>query len=384
MARQNFLLGKGERLTTDIVVKSGGGPKETPYTIAEARDRLAPMVTKAADMIDELPEKACPGDEAVISLTLNPEYIAKSYFPNDLLRDVGIEVVGSRPKRMTPAKRSRGRETVETVTTELFARGLRSSIRTWSQNLPSWRTDRPSARALPSIEEVSAPVPKNKIKGELPRSGRIALEAILHAGELELGLTRDFAGYLEMQKIDVRLGRRFFAKGLCFQELDAPVERAGDIAAFTGVRVLRQMPELRVLRPTVRSSAIPTRSLKLPEVPPFSGDVRVAIFDGGVPKDHPFIAGVNPIELPGMTAAPEEYLSHGVGVSSAALFGNIDPKEALPCPYSYIDHYRVIDGDPGPGSARTVRGAGTHRGRPREPGIRLLQPESGAEASNRG
>ena len=44
MAKQNFLLGKGERLTSDIVVKSGGGQKEAPYTFGEAQGRLTPMI----------------------------------------------------------------------------------------------------------------------------------------------------------------------------------------------------------------------------------------------------------------------------------------------------------------------------------------------------
>ena len=32
MAQQNFLLGKGERMTAEISMKSGGGPKQAPYT----------------------------------------------------------------------------------------------------------------------------------------------------------------------------------------------------------------------------------------------------------------------------------------------------------------------------------------------------------------
>ena len=33
MSKQNFLLGKGERLTDDIVIKGGGGPKRTTLHI---------------------------------------------------------------------------------------------------------------------------------------------------------------------------------------------------------------------------------------------------------------------------------------------------------------------------------------------------------------
>lgn len=347
MTKQNFLLGRGERLTSDIVVKSGGGPKDAPYSFREAKARLFPMVAETSSRLDALPPEACPADEAVISLTLNPEYIAKSYFPVELMRDVGIDVVGSKPRKIIPKKRSRGREPTETVTTELFAKGTRSAIRAWSQNLPNWREDRGSAGALISIEEIAAPVPQKKIKGQLPDEGRVTLETVLHASELENELLPAFAKYLSCMEIDASFGRRFFAKGLCFLEIDAPVERANEIAVFTCVRALRQMPELRVLRPTVRSASIPTTALSLPLEPPVSNDVRTAIFDGGVPEGHPLTEWVIPYELHGLAPATEEFLSHGVAVTSAALFGHIDPKLPIPRPYSFIDHYRVLDSVPG-------------------------------------
>ncbi len=34
---------------------------------------------------------------------------------------------------------------------------------------------------------------------------------------------------------------------------------------------------------------------------------------------------------------------HGIGVSSAFLFGPINPAETATRPYSYIDHHRVLD-----------------------------------------
>ncbi len=41
------------------------------------------------------------------------------------------------------------------------------------------------------------------------------------------------------------MDNRFYAGGLCFVEIAAPSERAEDIATFTAVRALRQMPTLR-------------------------------------------------------------------------------------------------------------------------------------------
>ncbi|MCY4304243.1 MAG: S8 family peptidase [Aestuariivita sp.] len=347
MAQQNFLLGKGERLTSDIVVKSGGAPKEAPYTIEEARKRLAPMIVDTVTMIDNLPEIACPSDEAVISLTLNPEYIAKSHFPRSLLQNVGIEVIGSRPRTITPEKRSLQRKPKTTITTELFVRGQRSSIRSWSQNLPFWSIDHPGAKKSPSIETISAPNPKDKIKGLLPANGHIVLEIVLHASEMELEIIQNFKSYLNRLKMDVQFKRQFFARGLCFQELIAPAEHAKEIATFTGIRVLRPMPCLRTVRPMFRSSAIPDQKVTLPNESPISSDIRVAIFDAGVPPNHALTQWIQPFEFPEMKPASKEYLEHGVGVCSAALFGSIDSEKTIPRPYSFIDHYRVLDDDSG-------------------------------------
>src|SRR5215213_64520 len=106
MTKRNFLLGKGERLVEDVAGVRGGAPKSHPYTFTEARDRIAPMLSRVVRGIDQLPDAACPNDQAVASVTLNPEYIAKSYFPERLFEAVGLEPVGSRPRRIKPQKRS--------------------------------------------------------------------------------------------------------------------------------------------------------------------------------------------------------------------------------------------------------------------------------------
>ena len=286
MTKKNFLLGKGKRLTTNTVTKFGGGPTDTPYTFQEARDCLMPMIVAAYSEIKNLPDEACPNNEAVISLTLHPEYVAKSYFPNNLLREAGFSVIGSKPKAITPRKCSGGREAEPTVTTELFAKGTRSSVYEWSQNLSSWSADRPISKELISIEQVGVPSPQYKIKGDLPCEGLCTLEAVLHADKNEKELIETFEHYLETQNIDVKIGKWFKIKGLFFLQIKAPVERACDIATFTSVRALRKMPELRNMTPIIRSFSMSSPTSTILKEPPISADVKVAIFDGGISKDH--------------------------------------------------------------------------------------------------
>ena len=345
MTKRNFLLGKGERLIEPVTGVRGGGPKSHPYTFSEARERIAPMLSRVVRGIDQLPASACPNDRAVATVTLNPEYIAKSYFPDKLFELIGLEPVGSHPRRVTPEKRSKGREPEETITTELFLMGPRSAFRAWRSTLPNWDEEIAGASDLSTIEQVSAPTARDKIKGRLPKAGKIVFEAVLHTGHGigTNGVVPLFEDYLDEIGLGQTLDRRFSAGGLCFVELEAPVEQADRIATFTPVRALRQMPTLRMLRPTFRSSRVPMEDIVFPKKGPMDPSIRAAIFDGGVPKLHPISKWVKPIDPPDIGDVVPGFQKHGVGVTSAFLFGHIDPAKPLPQPYAAVDHYRVID-----------------------------------------
>jgi hypothetical protein len=349
MTKQNFLLARGERLTHPVEVKSGGQEKEHAYTFSEARSRIAPMLADVSRKLDALPKAACPDDQAVATLTLNPEYIAKSYFPGDLLRSVGLTSVGSRPRRVTPGKRSRGREPVETATTELFLKGTRRAFRRWSEQIGAWRPDADGAKQLPTIEEVAVPAPADKLI-HIEDAGKTGVfEVVLHADE-ESGedfYVPKFKEYLKSIGLNPPLERRFYAGGLCFLELEAPRSKMRDVAAFSMVRAIRPMPPLRMLRPAIRTAGVATDTVALPKDGPIDPKIRSVIFDGGIPEKHPLRKWASVIDTPGVGPVDENLLKHGVGVTSAFLFGHVIPNKPAPRPFSAVHHYRVVDTEPG-------------------------------------
>lgn len=349
MSNRNFLLGRGERLAEDVIVRSGPPDKQAPYTFFEARDRLQPMLQSAVREIDSLPDEACPDDQAIVSLTLNPEYIAKSYFPIELLRSAGLTTVGSKPRRVTPEKRSKDRAPEPAVTTELFVMGERERFRAWHRSLPNLSVGSGPANELITIEEISAPRAADKIKGDLPKAGSIPFEVVLHTDAL-LGESRvltAFRDYLEKLGVDASLDRRFYAGGLCFVGFDAPSELAETMAAFTVVRALREMPRLRTLQPKMRTFGAHKESVKLPTEGAIDSSLSAAIFDGGLPDNHVLTEWATPIDATGVGRGHPILTEHGVAVTSAFLFGHLRPGEDAPRPYSNVDHYRVLDAEPG-------------------------------------
>jgi hypothetical protein len=348
MNKRNFLLARGERLAHTIEVKSGGGEKQPPYSFAEARTRIAPMLANVVKRLDALPDDACPDDQAVATMTLNPEYIAKSHFPSELIRSVGLTSVGSRPKRVTPEKRSRDREPEEVVTTELFLMGPRRAFRRWSERIGSWRQDTDGASQLPSIEEVGIPAPREKLI-HVDDAKTDVFEVVLHASEddgenIYLPL---FKKYLESIGIRAPLKRRFYAGGVCFVELEAPRNKMREVATFSLVRAIRPMPPLRMLRPAIRTAGVGSDVVELPKEGPVDPKIRVAIFDGGLPAKHPLTKWATPIDAPGVGAEDDTLLRHGVGVTSAFLFGHLQPNKPASRPFAALHHYRVVDTVPG-------------------------------------
>lgn len=343
----NFLLGYGERLTSDITPSTGGGPKNHPYTFEESIARLSSNVAGASEVIAHLPRKACPHDEAVAVMTLHPAYLAKSYFPSDLLQSAGLRSVGSRPAQIKPAKTTRKKDTGQTPTVEIFVAGKRDSFKIFADNLASQRFDRISAEII-KVEDFRPFNCGERIRGMSQEESEILpLEIAIHAGN-----SRDFDYVLKgfqdyLADLDVSLDyeRRIQTNGLCFFPAYAEYSKVKKIEKFSYLRVVREMPRLRVFTPTFRRAAeydpIPC---KLPDVPPVDQNLRVAIFDGGIKAGLPTLQKwVKRKKGQGVGDAVEVGTNHGLAVTSAFLFGPISHGMTLGAPYAAVDHYRVID-----------------------------------------
>lgn len=346
--KRNFLLARGESLTVAIPAPGRVLEREAPYSFAEAQARLAPMLTAAVASFDSLPEAACPSDYAVASLVLNPEYIAKSYYPEALLRAFDLRAVGSHSTRITPEKRSKGRVPVEKLTTELYVAGSRRRFRDMMETIPLLN-DPAVAEALPAVEQLTKKPARNKIKPISATSDEVALEVVLHASEATNNgfILEGFQAYVRDLGLKVDMDRRLHAGSLCFLSLKAPQDMLEDLAEFSFLRVVRQMPQLRLLEPVLRGATPSAGKAKLPAEKAHDLQVRVAVFDGGLPPDSPISTWTTLHEPAGIGKPRASYVEHGLQVTAAVLFGHLDPGGVAPRPYAHVDHYRVLDEDSG-------------------------------------
>lgn len=342
--RDRYIIGRGELLTYDIPGSAAPSDKKHPYTLPQAKRVLVPQLEAIASKVRALPAAACPFDVAVFGIELHPTYISKSFSPQRFLLEAGLVQVGSRTTRSIPRIELRKRAPKESDTTELFVAATRSTIYRLPSFAESLEEDTDAGDQFREIENFKSFDPVDRI-----RSGEKVTHQVYEVGiHLSVGqpideIQRAFAAYAKSCNFHVNSEFDFPFGGMLFVAVEGPSDKLQELAQFALVRVIRPMPRLRAARPVMRSNPIPV-GFQLPTAQPLSDEPSVAILDGGLPNDHVLGRYVKRYEKSDPIAADvDEYLEHGLAVTSAFLFGPITPDSRAPRPYAAIDHYRVLD-----------------------------------------
>ncbi|MFA6662023.1 MAG: S8 family peptidase [Bacilli bacterium] len=344
--KRYYLLGKGELLTETVMMKSSwGGGKAFPYTFEESLERLVPEFKSVSTEVDKLSEKECPMDYAVETFTLHPSFIARSYYPSALFQVLELTPVGSRSVVVCPEKSTRKEGPKETETSQLFVAGKRKILRAIPDIINSFAPDSQEAKDVMKIECIGVHVPVlnsvTKIKEDSVNSYfEIALQ-LPH--ENDDAILTSFFSYANELSIVCFQDHSFLSGNLKFIPIMGSKTNVLKLAKFTFVRVLRVMPQLREF-PVQFVRTMPPITVSLPPIEPITDDINVAILDGGLPSDNPITPWVSRYFKGDPDAEDDKKANfHGLAVSSAFLFGSLEPGEVKTHPYGTITHIRVID-----------------------------------------
>jgi hypothetical protein len=346
MNQPNFLIGRGELLTHDIKGPKRAMGKAEVYTLAQARQRLAPQFATAAEVLDALPAAACPGDFGVARLMMNPSFIARSFFPTGMLRAIGLESIGSRTVKVTPEAWTRKGSPKECTTTELFVAGKRRAFRNIIERTQEFEAQADEAADLTHIERFTAFAPTERIAsfgGPKDRFFEVGIHLI--PDEDATVVQRPFIVFAESAGLKVHAELEFTTGNLWFVPVEGARDAIEKLAQFVFVRVIRPVPKFRGFRPILRTTGIALHC-NLPVEQALSSEPRVAILDGGLPEHHPIAPWLRTYRrLDDSAADDSEGLDHGLGVTSAFLFGPIKPGGTAQRPFAPVDHLRVLDDD---------------------------------------
>ena len=341
----NYLLGKGEVLAQQAARKRSFSDGKPPYSFPEAQRRVIAAVERTAREIEALPDGACPRDEAVAALVLHPQYLSKSSYPGAFLSEAGLRAVGSRPVVVQPEKWGKSGEPVPTPTSEIFVVGQKKAFENLPSVIESWTEENKGGPDIIRIENFRIVPVEERVKPIHSESQEILLEVVLHAGEEQAKryILNGFRDYLTSLDIEVDLQNRIDVRDLTFVPVRAAREAIEEVAKFSFLRLAREMPALRLFHPSDKRVATFDFAVNLPDAPAFDPQIQVAIFDGGMP-DVPLLSPwVEAVDVPGLDAPEPELLEHGLQVTSAFLFGSLEPDVVAPTPFSRVKHFRVCD-----------------------------------------
>ena len=262
MARYNYLIGFGERLTEPVRGPLGGGSPTYPYTILDSQQRLIPMAESLYSEVSKLPVNAKPAGRAIAAITMHPQFGARSYFPNRILQTFNAKVVGSRRVSITPALW--GRENPPSDgrgdASRLYVSVSTRAIAEWPSYMQT--AEGGSLEELRRLEDIRAPRIEKKLKqGFINRSEEPDIyEVVLHAKDDHANryIIEGFKQWCEELHAEADLERRISAGGLTFIPVTANPETIFELAQFSFLRVVRPMPQIRSVRPSI------TRSIPLP------------------------------------------------------------------------------------------------------------------------
>ncbi len=340
-----FIIGRGELLTYDIGAPPMGGEKAHPYGLADAKQALIPQIVEMVLGMQALPQAACPADFAVAKIDLHPTYIAKSFFPGALLRHAGLTAIGSRTVRLHPRNELRKTAPEECDTTQLFVAGTRDTFAKFPSFAAQLSEDTKDAIQFAEIEQISTMTAADRLRlGDTERLGQV-FEIGLHLlpDDNADGVRRAFTRYANGCGFEVSSEFDFPVGRMLFMAAEGDISGLDKLAMFSLLRVVRPMPVIRGSRPFVRANALSV-GFVMPTGKPISEEPTVAILDGGLPENHVLQPYVRRYEKSDPEASDtDDFIDHGLAVTSAFLFGPIEPAATALRPYSYVDHIRVLD-----------------------------------------
>jgi hypothetical protein len=347
----------GGELMSEIVDRaSGGGNKFYPFSLEETKEHLGPQVRSLRDsavMIDS----ALRAEHVIFEATLLPNFLANSYFPDRLVKLLGLTALGSRPATADLTLRSG--TTPDVATKSLIIAGDDESLDRLASMLGGGvlnRAEKAAAEELRQFSEIHLPRKEEVVRDSQADSsesvhGRVAYEAVLHPDPDYPGLIRQpmtnslfhkFEEYIASLGGEVAATRRDVVGGLTFVPVFLPEGRAEQAAAFNPLRSIRRMPRIRPI-PTMPLRSAPRVGRPAPPAADATAP-EVLIFDAGIDEEGDYFAGsVHQVHLTDESPAPG-CIEHGSAVTGAVLYGNVQPGEQLSKPAVRATHYRCIPG----------------------------------------
>jgi len=360
-SKRRPILYNGQVYGEPVTKGGGGGPKAMPYSYEEARDFVLNDIIETKEVLRNMPESSRLPNEIILSLTLQPEFSAKSYYPETLFdlsyEKFGLTEIGSRvwknnrnDSNEDDSFKKESKEKVETTFSKMFfVRTTEANLTKFEDQLKknpstltkSFQTD---IRKVSSLRVLST---GEQILG-LPddwENGR--LEAVLHPFGLDKDKSLDhFLNHISNAGVNPdNIRFKQYRTGVSFISFQGDKNILDSLSGYNPLRTVHPL-KMRKLPSVARGTNI-KGGLKIPNFTKKSKTV-VGVLDGGLDDSNPYTKSYSESEFSVSGNPVPELIEHGTQVTGAVLYGplnNYSFGDTLPEPLVSVKTFGVLSSD---------------------------------------
>jgi hypothetical protein len=345
------ILYNGQIYSKLIIKRSGGGDKAMNLTFEEARNAILKDIAQTKSVIRQMPSSSRLPNEVVLSLTMQSDFTAKSYYPGSLFdletERFGLKEVGSRICREEKVVTIDSEEVISsTVSKMFFVRATEESLDSFEKYLNSSTSTHSKKfqndiRKLSSFGLLNA---DNQVLG-LPEGwdqGR--LEAVLHPFDLDdkIILEHFLNKIREAGAKDSEIRYKQYPSGVTFVSFSGNKQMLESISGYNPLRTVHPL-KMRELPDFSRGTLVNGG----PIAPFFNvkPTTVVGVIDGGIHPNNPFLMNYTDSEFPISGNPINGLLDHGTQVTGAVLYGPLNKyanSTVLPEPLVSVKSFCVL------------------------------------------
>lgn len=322
------ILYNGQVYSEPVEKKGGGGQKAMRQSYEDARDNVLNNISDVKGSLRSMSEETRLPNEVVLSLTLEPEFSAKSYYPDSLFdldtERFGLKEVGSRIITKKIVDEDGNEESI--ITSKMFfIRATEKSLSSFERQLrmeSSIQTKKfmsdvrkvTSLGFLPADEQILG-VPENWTSGRL--------EAVLHPFDLDSdSALQHFLSKIQSHGVDTNKVRyKQYPSGVTFVSFVGTRETLDSISGYNPLRNVHPL-KMRNLPDISRSTTVQNG----PNPPVFNNksSIVVGVIDGGIDETNPFLENYAEGEFVVSGNPTSFFTQHGNQVAGAVLYGPLN------------------------------------------------------------
>lgn len=343
--KKNPILSNGEAYIVPVKRKQPPpGDKLYPYDFAKAKERIGPKIQSALASASQLPPKATPDGKIVTSLTLHPSFLAKSYYPEKLLKHYSLQNIGSKEVFIEPEeKATKEQEKGKQSSSLYFISGKKEHFLKLLNDIQSETIDSDSMSDFIKIEDFEIAAEDEKINTiESTNEVDSCYEIVLHASEYETDIIHSFYSYLADIGGHVFSDKTRSINGLTFCFVKINPNEIAKLVKFVFVRIARSLPDIKLSDRFDESKIDQIANSPLQNIKHASTQQSsVAVFDAGLLPDAIDSEHIRYFDLTQSSSDEETNLYHGTLVSSSIIYGEAENYQDENNPIIPIDHFKV-------------------------------------------